>query len=199
MKKDLWKVLLTTLLISAAQASDGISLGEPGYGGSGCPAGSASVTLSPDNTALSIIFDEYRVEVGGMSGRRIDRKNCNIAIPVHVPQGISVSVIQVDYRVFNALPYGAMSRFNVEYFFAGGRGPLASKVFQGPINRDFLIHNELGVQAMVWSACGADANLRVNSSMMVQTNSRFDEAMSTVDSADISAAIIYHLQWKRCY
>lgn len=53
----------------------------------------------------------------------MERKTCNIAVPVHVPQGYSVSIFQIDYRGFNSLPYGAYSRFNVEYFFAGTQGP----------------------------------------------------------------------------
>ena len=66
--------------------NDSISLGVPGYGGSGCPGGSASVTLSPDGKSLTLIFDQFIVEAGGPTGKRIDRKNCDIAIPVHVPQ-----------------------------------------------------------------------------------------------------------------
>jgi hypothetical protein len=69
---------------------DDISLGEPGYGGTGCPDGTVSVTLSPDQKSLSLLFDQYQVEVGGDTGKSFDRKSCNIAIPVHVPQGLSV-------------------------------------------------------------------------------------------------------------
>src|SRR5690606_16125540 len=58
-----------------AQADD-IALGEPGYGGTGCPDGSASVTLSPDAKSLSIIFDEYFVEAGGATNKSFDRKSC---------------------------------------------------------------------------------------------------------------------------
>ena len=56
--------LVTLLMLSLApvQANDDISLGEPGYGGSGCPQGSASTILSPDGKSLSILFDEFMVE-----------------------------------------------------------------------------------------------------------------------------------------
>jgi len=186
-----------TLALSA-YAADTISLGQPGYGGTGCPGGSASVTLSPDKQSLSIIFDSFIVEAGGMTGKRLDRKNCNVAIPVHVPQGMSVSVLNVDYRGFNDLPSGAMSRFNVEYFFAGTRGPLFTKTFYGPLTQDYDLSNRLDIQALVWSPCGADVNLRVNASMMGQTNRYNEGTLSTVDSADFNAAMVYHLQWKSC-
>jgi len=194
------KVMVLGLLALLAQPAiaDDISLGEPGYGGNGCPAGSASVTLSPDNKALSIIFDEYLVEAGASVGKTLDRKSCNIAIPVHVPQGYSVSIVDVDYRGYTSIPRGGQARFSAEYFFAGQRGPTFTKTFMGPRDDDYMFTNTLGVTALVWSACGADVNLRVNSSMLARTNRQRDDVLATVDSADFKAGIIYKFQWKRC-
>ena len=183
--------------VASVSYADDIALGEPGYGGTGCPDGSASVTLSPDAKSLSIIFDEYYVEVGGATNKSLERKSCNIAIPVHVPQGLSVSVLTVDYRGYNSLPTGAKSTFAVEYFFAGVQGPKFNKTFNGALDQDYLITNKLQATALVWSACGADVNLRTNSSIRVQTKQN-KEALATVDSEDISAAIKYQLQWKEC-
>ena len=196
MKKNM--LLLSALMLSAPVfAVDGISLGEPGYGGTGCPAGTVSATLSPDAKSLSLLFDQYQVAVGGETGKSFDRKSCNIAIPVRVPQGLSVSVMKIDYRGFNQLPQSATSQFNVEYFFAGTRGPSFQRKFRGPLTEDYLINNNLTVQAVVWSGCGADVNLRTNSSMRVQTVSN-REAMASIDSQDVNAGIIYHLQWRQC-
>ena len=197
------KMLLGAIALGAltmagsASAQDGIRLGIPGYGGTGCPAGSVSTTLSPDEKSLSLIFDEYAVSAGGTTGRSFDRKSCNVAIPVHVPQGYSVAVLAVDYRGFNHLPSGASSQFNVEYFFAGSRGPAFRRNFFGQLESDYTISNELQAQSVVWSACGADVNLRTNSSMRLSTV-RNAEAMATVDSEDVNAAIVYHLQWRAC-
>jgi hypothetical protein len=197
------KMLLGAIALGAlamagsASAQDDIRLGIPGYGGTGCPAGSVSTTLSPDEKSLSLIFDEYAVSAGGTTGRSFDRKSCNVAIPVHVPQGYSVAVLAVDYRGFNHLPSGASSQFNVEYFFAGSRGPAFRRNFFGQLDSDYTISNELQAQSVVWSACGADVNLRTNSSMRLSTV-RNAEAMATVDSEDVNAAIVYHLQWRAC-
>lgn len=196
--KKLISALLVLGTMTSISASDDISLGQPGYGGSGCPAGTASATLSPDSKSLSIIFDDYVVEAGGETNKRVARKNCSIAIPVHVPQGFSVSIIDVDYRGYNMLPRGAKARFSAEYFFAGMRGPKVVRDFKGEMDDEYLIRNKLGLNASVWSPCGADVNLRVNSSMMVRTNRKKQETMATVDSADFSSAMVYHLKWKEC-
>ena len=189
--------LLVGSSFAGAAFADDIALGKPGYGGTGCPDGSASVTLSPDAKSLSILFDEYYVEAGGSTNKSLDRKSCNIAIPVHVPQGLSVSILTIDYRGYNSLPSGARSVFNVEYFFAGQKGPTFSKTFNGSLDKDYLITNKLKASALVWSKCGADVNLRTNSSIRVQTKQN-KEALATVDSEDINAAIQYQLQWKKC-
>ena len=190
-------LLACSLLLSVPAFADDISLGTPGYGGTGCPDGTVSVTLSPDAKSLSLLFDKYQVSVGGTTGKSFDRKSCNIAIPVHVPQGLSISILKIDYRGFNRLPQSATSQFNVEYFFAGTRGPAFQRVFRGVLEEDYLINNELRAEAIVWSGCGADVNLRTNSSMRVSTVSN-REAMSSIDSQDVNASIVYQLQWRKC-
>jgi len=185
------------MLTASAFAAGDISLGEPGYGGTGCPDGTVSVTLSPDQKSLSLLFDQYQVAVGGETGKSFDRKSCNIAIPVHVPQGLSVSILKIDFRGFNHLPQSATSQFNVEYFFAGTRGPAFQRKFHGTLDEDYLINNELTAKAVVWSGCGADVNLRTNSSMKVQTVAN-KEAIASIDSEDVNAAIVYQLQWRAC-
>jgi hypothetical protein len=194
------KKLATVSLLAASLTAfaDDISLGYPAYGGNGCPSGTASATLSPDGKSLSVIFDQFVTEAGPASGRTLDRKACNIAVPVHVPNGFSISILAVDYRGFVSLPQGASAQLAAEYFFAGMQGPRFAKSFMGKQDSDYTFNNQLGVQAMVWSPCGADVNLRVNASMMVKNASRLQDAMATVDSADFSAGIIYQIQMRRC-
>ena len=190
-------LLGVTLSISAM--ADGLRLGIPSYGGTGCPGGSASVNLSPDESELTILFDSYVVEAGGTTGKRLDRKSCNISIPVHVPNGYSIAIFQVDYRGFNSVPRGGLAQFDAEYFWAGSRGPRVSRPFYGPMRDNYTLTDTLAATTMVWSRCGDDVLLRANTSMRVQTNSMNQEAMSTVDSADISSGLIYHFQMRRCH
>jgi len=178
--------------------ADSISLGTPSYGGTGCPGGSASFSLSPDAQSLSMLFDRYVVEAGGHTGMDLDRKTCNISVPVHVPQGLSIAIFKIDYRGFNSLPLGAYSQFNVEYFFAGSQGPSYRKTFKGNLQDNYLITNNLAAGSIVWSPCGKDVLLRVNSSMLAHTNAQRQGTMATVDSADLKSGLIYHMQWRRC-
>jgi Domain of unknown function (DUF4360) len=190
-------LLLSIAFASVVSHADDLRLGTPSYGGTGCPGGSVGVAVAPDQKSISMLFDSYVVMAGG--GQAFDRKVCNIAIPIHVPQGFSVSVVGIDYRGFTGLPSGGRAQLAVNYFLANNpNGFRTTKTFYGPMTAEYLKSDSLGVVAQVWTACGADTILRANTSMLVQTNSRSDQAMATVDSADISAGLIYHLQWRRC-
>ena len=186
--------------LSAAHAFDpnDIQLGNPRLAGSGCRAGTADAVLSDDAKTLSILFDDYVAEAGGSTGRTITRKGCNVAVPVHVPQGFSVSLIDVDYRGFISLPRGAYARLSTSYFFAGQRGPSKNKMFRGGFEDEYVMSPRLIVGALAWSRCGADVILRAKTSLMVKNRNRNVEAIGTVDSIDVQAGIIYKLQWKRC-
>jgi hypothetical protein len=198
MKQVMTILSFALIALGAVQAEAQLRLGQPAYGGTGCPAGSASVTVSPDSQSLSILFDSYVTEAGGMTGRSIDRKSCNVSIPVQVPQGYSVSVFQVDYRGFISVPSAARAQFDAEYFWAGSRGPLIRRVFSGPVTDNYSLSDQLIATTQVWTPCGASVNLRINTSMMAMSNSRRDDTMATVDSADVSSGLIYHLAWRRC-
>lgn len=189
-----WVLALFIVVVTLpAYAQTGLRLGKASYGGTGCPAGTAAVALSADKKSLSLRFDRYQVAAGG--SRSFDRKGCNLAIPLSVPKGISVSVVAVDYRGVNRLPAGAKAQFRAEYFFAGGRGPVLTRAFDGPQQGRFALSDT--ITARVWSACGADVILRTNTSLRVSTSGG-REASSSIRSQDIKTAIVYRLQWRNC-
>ena len=195
--KSIMMFSVTWGLAISAQAQNDIRLGQPIYGGTGCPQGTASAAVTPDGKQISILFDQFVAEAGA-NGKRIDRKSCDLAVPLHVPQGYSVSIFTIDYRGFTSLPAGSYAKLNAEYFIAGQHGPLTQKNFTGPQSQNYIYTNNEYILGNVWSACGTDVNLRVNAAMFVQTNSHLDDAMATVDSEDLHTGIIFHVQWRTC-
>jgi hypothetical protein len=128
----------------------------------------------------------------------MDRKTCNIAVPVHVPQGKSVTLFTIDYRGFNSIPHGAYATFTAEYFFAGMMGPRFEKRFDGQQENSYTIRSELPVEAIIWSPCGQDVILRANTSIFARTNSTFEEVYTAIDTVDINAGLVYYLRWINC-
>src|SRR3954463_6425527 len=65
--------------------------------GSGCPAGTAHVTMSPDNTSFEVNYDQFAALSGG-NARPIDaRKNCQLNLRIDAPAGYSYAVADAEY------------------------------------------------------------------------------------------------------
>jgi hypothetical protein len=197
-------ILATSALLLASQATfaagtSDVRIQNVGYAGNGCPAGSASVVISPDKQSVSVLFDEYIAEAGGPGQRTFDRKKCDVAFGLKIPSGLSVSLIDADYRGFTDLPRGAQATFTRDYFFAGQTGPSLNSRWNGSRSDDFLIKDRLGVMANVWSPCGADVILRSKTAATVRTQ-RGNEALMMVDSIDLRAKTVfrYNFAYRSC-
>ncbi len=169
-----------------------VAMAAPEYGGSGCPQGTAAAALGVNAQKVAMLFDAYVLEAGGSNPRPFARGSCNLAIPVTVPDGMSVAVFAIDFLGFNLLPAGAESVFRAEYFFAGDQGTPLETTFTGPLNADFVVQQPIAEDALVWSACGEDVILRANTS--VQLRGIADQpAMTTIE-----AAVGYRLRTRTC-
>jgi Domain of unknown function (DUF4360) len=176
-----------TLPIAPAWASDKIQIMGASYGGNGCPANSASVSVSPDGRELSILFDSFIVQGNDPAQ---SRKSCNLSIPIKVPQGFQIALYDADYRGYIAPATSGTLR--AEYFFAGNRGPVFQRTFNGESN--YNVRDSLVTVADVWSACGDSTNMRVNASMAAR-----GRGAATVDSFDLaSRGLVYHIKYRAC-
>lgn len=178
---------LITASVGPAFANDKVEIISAEYGGNGCPEGSASVSVSPDSQELSILFDKF-IAVGNKAEER--RKNCNLSIPIKVPQGFQISLYDADYRGYVAP--ATTGRLRSEYFFAGQRGPVFSRTFNG--ESDYNVRDQLVTVADVWSRCGDSVNMRVNAAMTAS-----GKGMATVDSFDLAhRGLVYHIKYRQC-
>jgi hypothetical protein len=181
---------LLALSATAAGAQDPLPpvvFGDPGYGGSGCPDATGKVVLGSSKQAAAYVFDAYAI---GDNGRAVDRKTCAIAIPVDVPDGVSVAVRTVGFRGASKLPEGLDATIAVEAFTAGESGEVNETKLEGPTDSGYLRFVTIPDEQLQWSDCGADINLRVNTSL----RSRGDKDASV----SLTALIVYPLATKAC-
>jgi Domain of unknown function (DUF4360) len=186
-KSFLAAATLIAASVGPAFANDKVEILGAEYGGNGCPEGSASVGVSPDGQELSILFDKF-IAVGNKAEER--RKNCNLSIPIKVPQGFQISLYDADYRGYVAPD--TTGKLRAEYFFAGQRGPVFSRTFNG--EQDYNVRDQLVTVADVWSRCGDSVNMRVNAAMTAS-----GRGMATVDSFDLAhRGLVYHVKYRQC-
>jgi Domain of unknown function (DUF4360) len=185
--KALVVTALVTLPISPAFAESQVQIQGASYGGSGCPDRSASVSVSPDGQELTVLFDKFSA-LGNDPSQ--SRKSCNLSIPIKVPEGYQISLYDADYRGYVAPATSGTLR--AEYFFAGNRGPVFQRTFNGENN--YNVRDSLATVADVWSACGDSTNMRVNASMSAR-----GKGAATVDSFDLAhRGLVYHIKYRSC-
>ena len=202
-KKSILGSLVVMGLLWALPSQSQVTMGEPDYDGSGCPFGSASITLSPDNKVLSVLFDSFLVEVGqGISGQSLD---CQMKVPFHIPEGYQVSLVKIDYRGYSLIPRLGKMRVLSQYSFTYPGQGQTTKTFSkqntrlGPIDEDFFISVRMN-KRLLWSTCGEDVELNLNAEIEAQTNRWDEEGLLTLDSLDqtVESKTEYYLNWRKC-
>lgn len=173
--------------VDAQEPLPKVTFGAPGYGGSGCPDGTAKVILGFSNQAAIYILDAYKV---GDNGRAVDRQTCAIAIPVDVPAGVSVAIRNVAIRGAADLPEGLDATVSVEAFTAATQGEINEITLNGAMKSSYLRFVTIPDDKLQWSACGADTNLRVNTSLRTRGDKQAD--------VSLNALIVYPLATKAC-
>lgn len=185
---------------------------KPNYQGNGCPQGTAAVTMSGDNRAVSIVFDNFTTEAGQQAMKQSNEKTCRLIIPIEAPKGFRMAVAQLDYRGFHSLPAKAKARLTAIHQIRHqalkvlGTRERSQQTFEGPLSQDFFmsavieskpvvnIKSPLGGgllgQAVnpllnpILKTCGGTYNLEVDVSIAVMTNATGEQAMITLDTID---------------
>ncbi|MEU5539784.1 DUF4360 domain-containing protein [Streptomyces sp. NPDC020362] len=201
--------LLTTAIPASTSSSpvfddpppDKIVIDVATVNGSGCPAGTAAVAVSPDNTAFTVTYSNYLAQAGGNSDPTAFRKNCQLNLVVHVPQGFTYAVASADYRGFLSLQPGASATQKASYYFQGSSNTASrTHPFSGAYNDDWQATDSTDWAQLVWSPCGVLRNFNINTELRVNAGSTSPGKVSfmTMDSTDGDISTVYHLAWKQC-
>ena len=107
-------MIMMVTLFSVNTFAKGFKFHQTQFSGKGCKNGSTSTTTSPDGKALSILFDNFAVEVPQMDGdndndfanelnkrrgnkndRYLDHKRCAMTIHTDLPEGEVIDSIKI--------------------------------------------------------------------------------------------------------
>lgn len=170
--------------------------------GSGCPAGTAAVAVASDNTAFTVTYSDYLAQVGVGASPTDFRKNCQLGLSIHYPQGFTYAISEADYRGFAHLVDGASGLQRASYYFQGNSATSRiSHPFNGPLDDDWQTTDRADGASLVFAPCGEDKILNVNTELRVSAGSS-DPGSTTsfmsMDSTDGSIRTTYHFSWKTC-
>lgn len=172
------------------------------YGGTGCPHGSVGQMLSGDGSTFTLIFDSFVASTGPGIRTTESRKNCQINVDMRYPTGWSYSFATVDYRGYAQIPFGMTGIQKSTYYFSGQSQQVSRETpIRGRYNGDFLVHDDIPINQVIWSPCGQTIAGNINAQVRLQSNSGqspLPSSQITVDSIDGKVKQIYGLQWRRC-
>jgi hypothetical protein len=184
-----------------APPSDRITIDVVTINGSGCPAGTADVEVSPDNTSFHVTYHNYVAWVGAGAKPTDFRKNCQLALQIHVPQGFTYAIAQAEYNGFAHLVRGATGLQRANYYFQGSsQTSSVSHPFSAPYSDYWQTTDTTDSASLVWAPCGIYRNLNVNSELRVRPGpgDSWSTSFMTMDTSDGSIRTIFHFAWKRC-
>lgn len=157
------------------------------YGGDGCPEGTAQISYQ-ENGSIVLSLDSYESHL--QSGH-VDRKSCNIAMPISVPEGYVMKPGKITLVGSYDLKSGTRGNLDADIFFAGSRGNNVSKTING--NDVGEIYLEVRPDYLL-SACGKDVILRLNSSAVISSQKDINQT----SILKINNIIIDKYQLRRC-
>jgi hypothetical protein len=181
--------------------SDDMVIDVAAANGTGCPPGSAEVTVSPDNKAFTVTYSAFTAQAGLGTKPTDFRRNCQLALNVHVPQGYTFAIAGADYRGYAHLESGAAGTETANYYFQGE--PQSTRIqhgFAGPMDSDWERTDSVGIASLSYLPCGELRYLNVNTELRVDKGSSNPKTTSflTMDSTDGSIETVYHVAWKKC-
>jgi Domain of unknown function (DUF4360) len=170
--------------------------------GSGCPSGTAEVTVAPDSTAFTVTYSQFTAQVGSGATPTDFRKSCQLGLNVRVPQGYTYAIAGTDYRGYAHLAAGAVASETAFHYFQGEPQNAGIRHnFSGYLDGDWQRTDTVGVASLSFLRCGARRNLNVNTELRVSggtSDTKKSTSFMTMDSADGRIDTVYHVAWKKC-
>jgi hypothetical protein len=194
---------IPTQLSPDASAPGQVTIEQTSYSGNGCPQGTVSTLLSPDKSVVTFGFDSFQATIGPGSSQVDHQKNCQLHLGLRYPQGFQLSVMTATYHGYVRLDPGVTANFISSYYFSQDAWNTGSfrTTLQGPEytnGKTYTKNDSLETSSVVWSPCGANGILNVNSRIALTSRDQNAAGELSNDDATIKFQQKLFLQWRRC-
>jgi hypothetical protein len=185
---------------ASAPPSEPITLDVRTVNGSGCPAGTASAAMLPDNTGFRINYSAFVARDGGSAAATDIRKNCQVNLLIHIPQGFTFAIARADYWGRAHLEADATALERTNYYFQGSSdNNYADHVFSGPLHGGWRATDITATADLVFAPCGVVRSLNINTELRVDAGaSSARTSYISMRASDGEVYTITQFQWKQC-
>ncbi|MGH3240292.1 MAG: DUF4360 domain-containing protein [Spirillospora sp.] len=161
--------------------------------GSGCPPG--SVTVTPEATGFSVMYTRFTAKVGGTATPTDFRKNCQIALNVTVPEGMTYAVKGVDHRGYAELGPATTGQLKSSFYFSGhAQTGMHTKDIPGPDGNYWLLSYRVPPADLQWIRCYDVARLNLNTEVRLASS---DKSQPAIVDVNAEFGTSYYLEWKK--
>jgi hypothetical protein len=164
--------------------------------GTGCPAGTTNTSISPDGKTLRLEYAAFEVDIAKQTPEPQISKNCELTIQMHSPKGLSFGVKSFAYHGYAFLEEGVQASQWARYYFQGNPVPPSNSnrvVLTGPYDSDFVFRDVFGTAGTVWSPCGTDRVLNVDTRLQVKNS-----LPKRTGYVSLSHLAVVELAWRSC-
>jgi len=161
-----------------------------------------AVSFSGDRTSFTLIFSEYIAQIGPGVSLAQSHSNCRVNGNLHLPGGWQFSIASADYRGYVHLDEGLSALQEATYYVQGESAALpVSTPFNGPVDQDYHVHDDIPFQSTIWSPCGGTLPIYVNTQVRITKNTDTPASAQGIITADSIDGKITHklgFQWRQC-
>jgi hypothetical protein len=165
-RKVITKVTPVLPLIEEDNLSSIFDLSQLSVNGSGCPlqlAGTQS-SFNSETNVLEILTRQYRNETLG--SRVLQRRSCNLAIPIKLPAKKRLSISQIDIRGKVDIQSKSQTQISFEAFLAGQTNSAKTKTVSAKGSSSLNGRFQMRRTELMKSKCGGSDILRLNSALL---------------------------------
>ncbi|KAK0707374.1 hypothetical protein B0H67DRAFT_496268 [Lasiosphaeris hirsuta] len=167
----------------------------------GCPLGSISSSISPDGTALTFGFDQFKVYYGPGYTPADKTKQCAIAMTVSYRSGYSFELLGATYHGPAQLDSGMTGTVSSSYVLTPASDALARTQVNntGPFTGIYTKSDTLATSSRILAPCqGSPVQLQINTRVsLISRNAPVSGGFD--DEAPFSLGVHQlHLGWSRC-
>lgn len=200
-------ILLASFLGVTSAYAQSITIRGVRMTGTGCSEAAAAATTTADGKVLSILFDNYMVDIGQGSTHPQSttlKKNCRVFIDVDVPDGYQYGLEQTDYRGFAALPASAYGMHRFTQIIPGQAIVSAREAqLKGPVADEYTVTMRQKPGRIVFSQCHLRyQTIELLSELAVAyfpNSTNRSIAQINLDSVDTGVNSSFRLSWRPCY
>jgi hypothetical protein len=178
---------------------NGVFFADVQANGTGCPPGSWRTSISDDGLVFTTTFSAYEASVNAETGVAV--KDCQLAVKLHSPNGLSYSVQSFYYSGFAFLEEGVTASQTASYYFQGRRldpAKTARTNLTGPYDDQFSFLDDIEVGDATWSECGTQRDLNINTRLRVQNTDPGKDGYINLTAIDGSSKLEFVLAFRPC-